>query len=182
MGQPATKQIEDWDISAEDALRTSILSTDVSRGQDVAKWNLNQYKQASTSFAVVESNPYDVMPPADSEVPVLDVVSEALSATIVAIYSPDDDYAKSLIDELSCHHPNLEFVRVSELNSDKLFDPNTKPSALFINMSDEDESPLLDLLLDQSDEIESLFLCDTSLSKGCYGKIEKFMKENNLLK
>lgn len=191
----AAQQIEDWNTSPEDALRVALISADVKQGNEVKKWNLNEdnalLKKKDTQYSVIEDNPYDVSPAPEYEdkAPVVQSIVPTIEATgtqtdtqgtIVGVYSPSDSYAEKLIKTMTPENPTIHFIRYDDSNAQHFAETAIKATAFIINMTDDDESELLDRLLDEHGDKSTLFLCDPLISDKDSSKVQTFLEEQNL--
>ncbi|MFV1873336.1 MAG: hypothetical protein ACMZ64_08465 [Oleiphilus sp.] len=95
----------------------------------------------------------------------------------VGIYSCSQDFSRQVMNKLIL--PGFELYNFSNRDHQSGF--SIEQAGLMelwlIHMQDDDENPLLDVLLDLGSNTESLFLCEQSLSTQCYKKIENFMQQ-----
>lgn len=172
------KKTEDWLTSAEDALRVSLISTEVAKGREVDKWNLDaegvtpEVLDQKTESIAAETHSYESNA-SDS--------TEAAMQNVVAIYTPSEEYASVLIEALANFKTNTQFVRYTASNAKHFTGDKLKANSFIVNMTDEDESDLLDQLLEAHEDASTLFLCEQTISDQCIAKAKLFLDENNIV-
>lgn len=101
---------------------------------------------------------------------------EECTERVVGVYASSELYVKSLSKELALYCDAEIHCFDSSMNEAQLQD-DTRINMWIVNLSDDDESELLDSILEESAEHPTLYLSG-SLSKHCKKRIQAFLEEN----
>ena len=155
------RKYEDWGIDPVTALRTPIISSNRS--------------SALTNSAVSSLHTPEQ---SVSKTPHLKLVSKVSTLRKkIGIYSSSKDYCLDLSKQLC--KDELELVSFVTDSSDRKFclEAANAIDAWLIHMTDQDESPWLECVLNLGANVASLFLFEENLTDQCLNKVQAFMLE-----
>ena len=164
-----SKEDDIWSTGEQDALHIPILGSHLAEEpleNDLSPDLLNPFGVyiAESSIEIIPTLCKESMP------------AQQESKGRVGIYAPSQSYVNSLKQELS-HLTDAPLVCLDGSMTETQMKSLGAISMWIVNLSDEDESPLLDQVLDASTECPTLYLSG-SLSKHCKNKIWDFVHEN----
>lgn len=105
-----------------------------------------------------------------------ELLVEAAKEVVIGVYASSELYVKSLERELSNYGDAKIHCFDSSMNEAQLRD-DSAINLWIVNLSDDDESELLDSILDISADHPTLYLSG-SLTKHCKNRIKEFLEEN----
>jgi len=95
----------------------------------------------------------------------------------VGIYSPCQAYCDQVAAVLSGQEIGFQCFGYAEHNQNANFQALNTIDIWLVNVLDEDESPLLDRIMNACSNVSSLFLFESELSKQCVKKLETFIQD-----
>jgi hypothetical protein len=179
---------DNWNTDAQDALRVPILAKAHSKHFDSSNASLPVFSGSAhkSKDLISDKNPCDIYVDLDSpeeKTAQLSLVSSAPSAsdlldTTLGVYSKSVAY--------SCH---IQALLINYDMSIRVFGPadmvalqeiGANISTWVIDLSDEEDCPVLDLLLEDYGNVSSLFLSESTLSSKCISKLNAFVQNDTL--
>jgi len=161
-----------WAMGEEDALHIPIIASQL------------HDSSADESYSPDLLNPFGVyMPKKESKnIPVIKTRlanNESIEKATIGVYAPTSIAAKTLCSELAQLTDTTIQAFDASMDEHDIESASCNFTAWIIDLSDEDESPLLDQALEASTECSTLYLSG-ALSKQCKQKIRSFIDENNV--
>lgn len=98
----------------------------------------------------------------------------------IGIYSLSQHYCEQVAAVLSSQQIGFQCFGYAEHNQSANFQALNSIDIWLVNVRDEDDSPLLDKIMNACSNVSSLFLFDATLSKQCAKKLEAFIQETEL--
>ena len=135
-------------ISAEDALRVSVIDREVNAGKVLAKWN-------TSAIEAVNATEQDLN----------------AGKLIVGFYSRSKTISAEIVDRLP---PKMQGINLG--TNSYYRDSADQVNALIAHISDDEDDPVLDKIIDAYINHSALFLCEQDLSSKCIDKLEDFIK------
>lgn len=99
----------------------------------------------------------------------------------IGIYSPSQRYCEQVAAVLSSQQVGFQSFGYAEHNQSANFQALNSIDVWLVNVRDEDDSPLLDKIMNACSNVSSLFLFDSTLSKQCTKKLEAFIQETEVV-
>jgi len=165
-------QEEIWLTGEQDALHISLISTELKSGSSESQHNLNLLNPFGVYIEDTKQNNREIFQEVSSS-------NKTLKESIIGVYTLNKDSALSLQKTLA-EHPDLSVQYLDSTMSGKDFKAIAgninRFSMWIINLSD-DESPLLDSVLESSADSCTLYLSG-ALSTRCKQKINDFIDTN----
>ena len=184
-------QMDDrWATNASDALRIPILAKAHTIHLNSGNSACPAFGQSTNKnkYRLSESNPFGVESASDllSEKAIQPAVNASVSsprASIISklgVYSKSDAYSLTIKKLLANSGLSIEVLGPSDMTVMKKTGRHI--SAWIIDLSDEEDCPVLDVLLDKYADVSSLFLFEKILSSKCIAKLRSFVEsvENSL--
>jgi len=166
-------QEEIWLTSEQDALHIPLISTELNNGTPENQYNPNLLNPFGVYIADTKKKNID-------SIQKVSPINNNQNKFIVGVYTPNKETSLSLQKILS-QHPELTMQYFDATLSDDEFKTKTENIKSFsmwiVNLSDDDESSLLDCVLNSSADSSTLFLSG-ALSTRCKQKINDFIKVN----
>lgn len=99
----------------------------------------------------------------------------------IGIYSPSREYCGQLTKQMTAYGVGVQCFGYDEAHSQMNFHDLNAIDMWLVNITDDDESEVLDRVMNICTNTASLFLSETVLSKQCGKKADDFIKENLLV-
>jgi hypothetical protein len=194
-----------WNTDARDALRIPILSQAHNKHSDSKYASLPAFGHSAPmcKYQIYEAIPFGVNNDTDTEKKVVAAVAAGLDKnrpekqvvqlslvpslpsasdlidTTIGVYSKSAAYKQKIQSLLNIYDLNIRLFGPADI--DALQQIGSNISTWVIDLSDEEDCPVLDLLLEEYGNVASLFLSESILSSKCISKLNAFV-ENDTLK
>jgi hypothetical protein len=171
-----------WGTDSKEALRVPILANAHKKHSNSGDAGLPAFGHHArkNKYQLSESNPYGVEIDNTVQtgkttqltlVPVIDS-SNASTVKTLGVFSKSVAYKNQIQTLLACYDLNIKVFGPAD--KDALIDRGADISVWVIDLSDEEDCPVLDLLLDKYGNVESLFLFESTPSSKCISKLKSF--------
>jgi len=174
-----------WNTCATDALRVPILANAhnkhlISNNASLPVFGLGVN---NNKYLLSEANPYGVSEDLTSqkEKPGLSSLvpsSNDLIMTSLGVYSKSAAYGHQIQTTLASYDLNIHVFGPGNLEA--LLEIGDNITVWVIDLSDEEDCPVLELLLEEYGDVPSLFLSEITPSSKCISKIMTFIQQNEL--
>jgi hypothetical protein len=104
----------------------------------------------------------------------------ALEIKQIGIYSPSQRFCEQAAAVISGQRLAVQCFGYAADNQQASFQALNSIDIWLVNVLDEDESPLLERIMNACSNVASLFLFDSMLSKQCVRKLEDFIQETGV--
>lgn len=180
---------ESWNTDAKNALRVPILAKAHNqhfRSSDASlpAFGLNTDKN---KYELSESNPYGVKTDFVSQKKykktILHTVvpsSNDLIMPTFGVYSKSVVYSQQIKSILASYDLSIRVFGPSDM--DALLKIGSNVTTWVIDLSGEEDCPMLDLLLDEYSDVPCLFLSENMPTENCISKLMSFIHNNELIK
>jgi len=177
-----------WDTDFKDALRVPILAKAHNKysGSSDASLPAFGHSAHTNKYQLSESNPYGVetanttqaeQPAKFTLVPSV-IFSDDSKVTTLGVYSRSVSYRQQIQNLLASYDLNIKVFGSADIET--LMTKGADISVWVIDLSDEEDCPVLDLLLDKYGNVESLFLFESTPSSKCISKLKSFAQNIDL--